>query len=232
MRNLPFLLLLFAETPAIAAPTVLVVPVPAVESGSLPACSLRLGNTDDLQLIEIRILPGAACRLMPAPDSRILRLPEQSLANGEHRAAVLFRQSEPGDIDLFRLEGVVHPGEIVLTGVTRSLERIRLVLREENSSGADLSEPSIGEIRIFPNPSAGRAQVQLQLSSPAWVSLRVLDVAGRRVREIPPVWLSAGSHVETWDGRSADGNPVPSGVYFIDVRTGRERRLERLLVTR
>ena len=49
-------------------------------------------------------------------------------------------------------------------------------------------------------------------------ALRILDSAGRLVRE----WPVAGSGELRWDGRTSAGRETPAGIYFIDL-AGRGR---------
>lgn len=67
-------------------------------------------------------------------------------------------------------------------------------------------------------PGRGRIQARLALDRPARVALEIFDVRGARVaalrREADPE-LAAGTHGLTWDGRDAQGNRAPSGVYVL-----------------
>jgi C1A family cysteine protease len=66
--------------------------------------------------------------------------------------------------------------------------------------------------------SAAGAEVVVSLSSPAEVSARVLNIAGRPVGSICRAMdCDAGANVLVWDARSASGLPVPSGMYLVEV---------------
>ena len=66
-----------------------------------------------------------------------------------------------------------------------------------------------------PNPSTGSVRIQYDVPVPAGsVAITVFDVSGRLVSSHELGAIPAGRHVFTWSGRSGDGVPVSSGVYF------------------
>jgi len=68
-----------------------------------------------------------------------------------------------------------------------------------------------------PNPFSPRADVQFALSDWAAqqdVSLRVVDAAGRLVRDLYDGQLDAGSHSIEWNGQDNGGKNVANGLYF------------------
>lgn len=91
---------------------------------------------------------------------------------------------------------------------------------------------AIGEFFARPNPVRESSAVRLSLDREAPVSVRLIDVRGRRVRELHGGALSAGSHRFDWDGRDDAGRRVASGVYFAVVETDRERASTPLVVVR
>jgi hypothetical protein len=77
-----------------------------------------------------------------------------------------------------------------------------------------------------PNPFNPKTTIRFELDRTGDVSLRVFDVKGRLITTLADRSFEAGSHVLTWDGRSADGRAVPSGTYHYVLQTaaGREAR--------
>ena len=51
--------------------------------------------------------------------------------------------------------------------------------------------------------------------------IEIYDTQGRRVRILVNGVVPAGYHRVSWDGRSGQGRPVPSGVYFARFEAGR-----------
>jgi flagellar hook assembly protein FlgD len=48
----------------------------------------------------------------------------------------------------------------------------------------------------------------------------IFDVNGRRVRNVVAGPFAAGAHEAIWDARDVEGEPVPSGLYFVRVEAG------------
>ena len=73
---------------------------------------------------------------------------------------------------------------------------------------------------ISPNPSVGSSTVEFATAENADATLRILDVTGRRVRDLIRGSLGAGPHRVPWDGRDDSGRRVPSGIYFVTLTAG------------
>ena len=106
--------------------------------------------------------------------------------------------------------------------------------RTEGVSG--ISENSaIAELELAgprPNPASRQAEIRFGLPRDTAVQLRVFDPAGRRVANLVDTSLASGYHQVVWDGTDDRGNPVGSGLFFIELRAGGERRTQRLNWTR
>jgi flagellar hook assembly protein FlgD len=64
------------------------------------------------------------------------------------------------------------------------------------------------------------------------VRLVVVDVRGRLVRTLADESLAPGNYQRLWDGRDAEGRPLPSGVYAVLVEAGSEREVKKVVVVR
>jgi len=67
----------------------------------------------------------------------------------------------------------------------------------------------------FPNPFAGTTSIAFDLPRAAPITLTIYDAAGRVVRTLLHGPRPAGRHELGWDGRSASGHALSSGVYFL-----------------
>ena len=82
-----------------------------------------------------------------------------------------------------------------------------------------------------PNPFRGSTSVSLDLPAAAPVELLIYDIRGREIRRLVDGWLPPGRHSATWDSRDRSGFLVPSGMYFLQLKTPtRTQSLKMLLV--
>jgi hypothetical protein len=70
-----------------------------------------------------------------------------------------------------------------------------------------------------PNPSSGETTIRFSVSRTEPVEIAVFDVRGRRVALLLDAAVGPGRHHTTWDGKTDDGSPISSGIYFVVLRT-------------
>lgn len=69
-----------------------------------------------------------------------------------------------------------------------------------------------------PNPFNPSTTIEFGLPAPTPVTLRVYNVAGRKIRTLISKQMPAGFHTVRWDSRDDRGSTVSSGVYFYELR--------------
>ncbi len=84
----------------------------------------------------------------------------------------------------------------------------------------------------YPNPFNPTTRLEYRLPAAAAVRLAVYDSGGRLVRVLVDGPRAAGEHELSWDGRTADGCELPSGVYLCELRAGGERQVRKLVLAR
>jgi hypothetical protein len=86
----------------------------------------------------------------------------------------------------------------------------------------------------WPLPSTGHVHLTLQLSEALGAGTRVelLDVSGRRVRELALPAHDMGRTTIEWDGRDSAGRAAAAGVYFARVRVAGRPLVQRLVIAR
>ncbi|OGF14504.1 MAG: hypothetical protein A2W00_04860 [Candidatus Eisenbacteria bacterium RBG_16_71_46] len=83
-----------------------------------------------------------------------------------------------------------------------------------------------------PNPFRNSTQIAYSLARGGFADLSVYDIAGRRMATLFRGQAAPGSHVATWDGRSADGHIAPAGVYRYVLQTDAGRQVRSMVLTR
>lgn len=85
----------------------------------------------------------------------------------------------------------------------------------------------------FPNPGMRQVTIRYALPRAGPAELAVLDLDGRRIRELGGVADgAAGLHEVVWDGLDTSGRPVAAGVYFVRLRCGSQMASQRLALIR
>ena len=92
-------------------------------------------------------------------------------------------------------------------------------------------------LRNYPNPFNPETWIPFRLSFEAEVAITVYDITGKTVREIDMGALAAGDYLTQgraahWDGRNLTGEAVGSGVYYVELRAGAYRAVDRLIVAK
>jgi len=88
------------------------------------------------------------------------------------------------------------------------------------ATSAPPAGPGEGRLAVWPNPFRRDLTISLG-SAPERAPVSVYTVTGRRVRTLD----ASGGGRATWDGRDADGRPLPAGVYLVRGSVGETRRV-------
>jgi hypothetical protein len=84
--------------------------------------------------------------------------------------------------------------------------------------------------RPVPNPTTRGAEFAFRLSRPEFVRLSVVDAGGRTVRVLQDAMMPAGEHSRLWDGADEGSQRVAPGLYFVNLRTSKGMKTQRLAV--
>jgi Right handed beta helix region/FlgD Ig-like domain len=92
-------------------------------------------------------------------------------------------------------------------------------------------------LRVVPNPVFSGGAIHLEVLWPNHhgrqrTTFWIVDCAGRVLASVPAQEDSRGVAIAEWDGIAHNGNPAPSGVYYVRVESGRATLGARLLVIR
>ncbi|MEO0293367.1 MAG: T9SS type A sorting domain-containing protein [candidate division WOR-3 bacterium] len=73
----------------------------------------------------------------------------------------------------------------------------------------------------FPNPFNSSTKIQFFIGNREKIELIIYDILGKKVRTLVNDVLSTGAHTISWDGKDNFGNVVSSGIYFYQLRDGK-----------
>ena len=75
-------------------------------------------------------------------------------------------------------------------------------------------------IKNTPNPFNSSTAIEFGIPKKCVVSLDILDVSGRVIRNLASCEFDSGWHRIVWDGENDAGENMPSGVYLYRLRAG------------
>ena len=64
------------------------------------------------------------------------------------------------------------------------------------------------------------------------VSLQVFNIVGQRVATLLNGNVDSGQHEITWDSRNDQGNPLPSGMYFVIMQAEKFRKVHKMMLVK
>jgi hypothetical protein len=84
----------------------------------------------------------------------------------------------------------------------------------------------------FPNPFNPSTEIRFDLPEAATVQLKIFNMLGQEVATLTDGVRPAGAHRVIWDGRSASGIQVTSGVYICQIKAGSFVDSKKMLLVR
>ncbi|MGH7681243.1 MAG: C25 family cysteine peptidase, partial [Candidatus Eiseniibacteriota bacterium] len=108
-----------------------------------------------------------------------------------------------------------HVLEVHASDTFRNIAVRTFVIDMVTTSGSTTAL-TLDQVFNYPNPFAQQTYLHARLNQPARLSIKILTVAGRRIRDIP--WDGkAGENYIPWDGTDSVGEKVAIGVYLFQV---------------
>ncbi|MCC6650388.1 MAG: T9SS type A sorting domain-containing protein [Candidatus Eisenbacteria bacterium] len=118
------------------------------------------------------------------------------------------------------------PDSIMTVGFVHNVENPAIKALEVSASPVGLLdvESPVVEGRVLlaqnrPNPFREPTRISFMMPRAGHASLRVFDLAGRRVATLVDATIEAGAHESQWNGRNAAGAACAPGVYLYRLET-------------
>jgi subtilisin family serine protease len=146
--------------------------------------------------------------------------------------AALVRAHTPSFTALATYQQLITSGDVVTYDqqIGPKLNAFRALTQIPTSVG---SARSIGLVaRATPNPFVRSTVLRFATPTAGSARLTLFDCAGRRVRDLVRGPVEAGEHEARWDGTSASGERLASGVYFARLEWNGVARQSRVLLLR
>jgi len=109
----------------------------------------------------------------------------------------------------------------------------------EKGSGAPLS--TVEEMSVptryalsqnYPNPFNPETRISYDIVSSGMVSIVVYDILGRKIVDLVNESKVPGRYNVLWNGNDALGNPVGSGVYLYQLKSGQFSKTRKMVISR
>ena len=138
---------------------------------------------------------------------------------GKVRVAKLFS----GDIDN---DG---NGDVIFSSASFATDKPQLFMVEHEEevivvnidhNDSDIIPNKVSLEQNFPNPFNPATAFQYNLSESGIIELTITDIIGRKVTTLISGYQRSGNHNVLWTGKDSNGNQVPSGIYFYNLKSG------------
>lgn len=106
-----------------------------------------------------------------------------------------------------------------------------------NITGITPPEPaaSIQKFDLYPNhpnPFNSETMIRFSLPSAGNVDLTIYNIRGQVVKHFASNYYQAGVHSLRWDGKNDNGVVSPSGIYLVEVRSGEQRSVRQVVLSK
>jgi hypothetical protein len=191
----------------------------------------RIGNPDTDEVYWELMVPGGRLDFgLPALPAEAPPAPQSGGTYSWDQAALGLGYALPSfDYDAFAFSDVVAH----LTHL--AIDVLPVTLLYDPQDAGDRPGPVAGGLRLepgTPTPFRDATRLRFELTRSAPVDLAVYGVDGRRIVTLLRGERAPGAHDAVWQGRDAEGRPLPSGVYWARLAVEGARRTRMVVLRR
>ena len=89
-----------------------------------------------------------------------------------------------------------------------------------------------GAHKAYPNPFTEQITIEYQLQQDGPVEVQINNILGQKVRTLVKKDQPGGKHSIKWDGMDETGSMVRTGMYYITLRTPKDKTVIKVLKTK
>ena len=147
---------------------------------------------------------------------------------GKVRVAKLFS----GDVDN---DG---NGDIVFSSGSFASDKPQLYMiehEEESLSTKFINHNILDEFMLaqnFPNPFNPTTKINYLLNKPSKIEVTIFNIKGKEIFKLYEGYQSAGKYSLVWNGLDSNQKIVPSGVYFLQMKTENNSKIRKMILTK
>ena len=97
-----------------------------------------------------------------------------------------------------------------------------------NGSNSDIPE----EYNLYnshPNPFYNSTSIKYQIPERTKVNISIYNILGQKVKTLVNSTKEPDTYIVKWDGKDAENNSLPSGIYFYKLTTGKYTKIQKLI---
>ena len=84
----------------------------------------------------------------------------------------------------------------------------------------------------YPNPFNPATAFHYTLAESGTIELTITDIIGRKVTTLIKGYQRSGNHNVLWTGKDSNGNQVPSGIYFYNLKSGSSIKTKKMTLSK
>lgn len=194
---------------------------------NIPQCEIYDVNTGTWSFTSNNINPGRvghACLALQSSDPRVMLIGgEGSLSDCELYSVYTGAWEDTDALNPGRgnlAATLLNNGNVLVVGGNPASTDCQIF----NPPPVGISEHSTQDRRVdfiaVPNPFQHNTTVHFSIDKAVTVSIRVYDITGTYRKTLVDKIIDKGTYAVTWNGKGIKNEPLPAGVYFIELKTG------------
>lgn len=122
-------------------------------------------------------------------------------------------------------EILISMDHIINQGAQTFGRRFTKIYRPDSTTSVnqsdDLIPNSISLNQNYPNPFNPVTNIKFELNKSETVSIKIYNILGKEIKLLVQEELPSGEYSILWSGKDDEGNSLPSGIYFIQMKAGK-----------